>query len=100
MHLNISSLLYHFDELSEFLNDLTIKFKIIGITESRLKSQKSPLIDINLPNYNIEHMSTKANKVGAILYIPNELKYKVRNNLQVYKDKKLDSVYNETISES
>ena len=45
-------------------------------------------------------MSTKANKVGAILYIPNELKYKVRNNLQVYKDKKLDSIYNETISES
>ena len=43
MHLNISSLLYHFNELSELLNDLIIKFKIIGITESRLRSEKSPL---------------------------------------------------------
>ena len=42
MHLNISFLPYHFDELSELLNDLTIKFRIIGITESRLRSEKSP----------------------------------------------------------
>ena len=33
VHLNISSLPYHFNELSELLNDLTIKFKIIGITD-------------------------------------------------------------------
>ena len=56
MHLNISSLQYHFNEFSELLNDLTIKFKIIGITESRLRPEKSSLTDINLPNYNIKHM--------------------------------------------
>ena len=82
MHLNISFLPYHFDELSEFLNDLTIKFKIIGITETRLRSEKSRLTDTNLPNYNIVNMPTKANKGGALLYISNKLKYKVRNNLQ------------------
>ena len=53
MQLNISSLLYCFDELSDLLNDLTINFNIIGITESRLRSEKSPLSDINLPNYEI-----------------------------------------------
>ena len=38
MHLNISSLPYHIDELTELLNhNLTISFKIIGVTESRLK---------------------------------------------------------------
>ena len=82
MHLNISFLPYHFDELSELLNDLTIKFKIIGITETRLRSEKSRLTDTNLPNYNIVNMPTKANKGGALLYISNKLKYKVRNNLQ------------------
>ena len=51
MHLNISSLLYHFNELSELLNDLIIKFKIIGITESRLRSEKSPLSYINFTNF-------------------------------------------------
>ena len=100
MHLNISSLPYHFDELSELLNDLTIKFKIIGITESRLRPEKYPLTDINLPNYNIEHMPTKVNKDSAVLYISNELKYKVRNNLQIRKDLKLESIFIEVISKS
>ena len=71
MQLNISSLLYYFDELSDLLNDLTINFNIIGITESRLRSEKSPLSDINLPNY-----------------ISNELNYKVRNTFQIHIDKK------------
>ena len=100
MHLNISPLPYHFDELSELLNDLTIKFKTIGITESRLRPEKSPLTNINLPNYNIEHMPTKANKNGALLHISNELKYKVRNNLQIHKDKKLESIFIEVILKS
>ena len=100
MHLNISSLPYHFDELSELPNDLTIKFKIIGITESRLISEKFPLTDINLRNYEVEHMSGKANKGGALLYISNELHYKVRNNLQIHKDKKLESIFVEVISKS
>ena len=81
MDLNISSLPYDFDELSELLNDLTIKFQIVGITESRLRSEKFPLSDINLPNYETEHMPTKANKGASLLYISNELNYKVRNNL-------------------
>ena len=100
MHLNISSLPYHFDELSELLNDLTIKFKIVGITESRLRPEKYPLTDINLPNYNIEHIPTKVNKDTAVLYISNELKYKVRNNLQIHKDLKLESIFIEVISKS
>ena len=100
MHLNISSLPYHFDKLSELPNDLTIKFKIIGITESRLRSEKFPLSDINLPNYEVEHMSGKANKGGALLYMSNELHYKVRNNIQIHKDKELESIFVEVISKS
>ena len=87
MHLNISSLSYHFDELSELLSNLKIKFKTIGITESRLRSEKSPLSDINLPSYELEHKTTKANKVAALLYMSNELNYKLRSKLQIYKDK-------------
>ena len=89
MHLNISSLPYHFHEISELLNDLTIKFKILGITERRLRSGKSLLSDINLPNYKIEHIPIKADKGSALLYIFNELNYKVRNNLQIHKIKSL-----------
>ena len=51
-----------------------MKFKIIVITESRLRSEKTLLSDINLPNFETEHMPTKANKSGALLYMFNELK--------------------------
>ena len=73
MHLNISSLPYHLSELSELLNDLTTKLKILGIREGR--SEKSPITDINLLNYDIKHMPNKINKRGALPYIPNELSY-------------------------
>ena len=100
MHLNISSQPYHFDEFSRLLNDLMIKFKIIGITESRLRSEKVPITDISLPNYEIVHMPTKANKVGAVLQISNKLKCKVRSNSQIHKNKKLESIFIEVISQS
>ena len=44
MQLNISSLPYHFDELSKLIYDLATKFKIIDITESRLHCVKSDRI--------------------------------------------------------
>ena len=37
MHLNISSLQYHLDELSDLIDKSEAKFSVIGITESRLK---------------------------------------------------------------
>ena len=37
MHLNIFSLQYHLDELSDLIGKSEAKFSVIGITESRLK---------------------------------------------------------------
>ena len=45
-------------------------------------------------------MPTKAIKGDALLFISNELNYKVRNNLQIHKDKKLESIFIEAISKS
>ena len=98
MHFSISSLPYHFDKLSELLNDLTINVKIIDIRERRLRYEKSSLTYINLPNYEIEHMPTKANKGGALLYISNELIYKVWNSLQIHEDKILEFIFIAVIS--
>lgn len=40
---------------TELLNhNLNINFKIIGVTESRLRQNKALLNSIDLPNYNIE----------------------------------------------
>ena len=44
MHLNMSSLPYHIDEHTELLNhDLTLNFKIKGVTESRMRQNKTPI---------------------------------------------------------
>ena len=40
MHLNISSLHYHIDGLTNLLNELNTNFKVIGITESILTTKK------------------------------------------------------------
>ena len=43
LHLNISSLPYNFDQLETLLTTLKVKFDILGITESRLKTGKQPV---------------------------------------------------------
>ena len=62
-HLNIS-LPYHFQDLSDLLKSLKNSFSVTGITESRLKVNSQPLINIDLNNYNIESTSTESEKGG------------------------------------
>ena len=72
-HINISSLPYHFLELHTLLATSEIELDIIDITESRLKSNKSHLTNITLPNYNIEHCLTDGPKCGALLSIKEDI---------------------------
>ena len=96
-HLNISSLSYHFPELHTLLAASEIELDIIGITESRLKSNKSHLTNITLPNYNIEHCPTNGLNGGALLYIKEDIIYKKRNDLKILKSKMLESIFIEII---
>ena len=93
LHLNISSLSYHTDEFTNLLNEINSNFKIIGITESRLITKKEPVNSIGIPNYNIEQTPTESDKGGALLYISKEINYKTRNDIKVYNEKLLESVF-------
>ena len=46
MHVNISSLKYHLDKLSDLIDKSEAKFGVIGITESRLSKDIAPLITL------------------------------------------------------
>ena len=96
-HLNISSLPYHCSELHSLLSDCRINFDIIGITESRLKRNQKALQNIDIPNYNIEHCPTEGPNGGALIYVKNDIIYKVRNDLKIYQSEKLESVFIEII---
>ena len=65
MHLNISSSLYHLDELSDLIDKSKAKLSVIGITESRLNKDIAPLKNINLQNFNIQHTPTESEKGGS-----------------------------------
>ena len=91
LHLNISSLPYHFPELCTLLATSEIEFDIIGITESRLKSNKNHLTNITLPNYNMEHCPTDGAN-GGTLYTKEDIIYKKRNDLKILKSEVLESM--------
>ena len=90
LHLNISSLSYHCDDLSSLINNLKVKQKIFGISESRIK-KTPPLSSIDLTNYAHEQTPTESSKGGTLLHISEELNDKTRKVLQMYKAKKLES---------
>ena len=60
------------------------KPKIIGISKSGLQINKQPINNISLPNYVCEHTPTESRKGGILLYIDQNLKHKVRGNLNMY----------------
>ena len=65
IHLNISSVQAHFDELNEFLLNFSSPLSIIFISETRINVE--PLININQPGYTFIHvpLTTRTGGVGA-----------------------------------
>ena len=93
LHLNISSLSFHYEDLYNFIVDMPTKPSIFGITESRLKKDKPSLINISLPGYNIEHTDTESANGGTLLYISKSLNYINRQDLNLYKTKELEHYF-------
>ena len=77
LHLNISSLPYYLEEFDVLFNSLQTKFIVIGTTESRLKLNVQPLVNINLKNCNNEKTNTESEKGGTLLYISYDKNHRV-----------------------
>ena len=97
IHLNISSLPLHINELKLFLNFFKCKFDIISISESRITKSNTLTTNIDIPGYNIEHTPTESKAGGCLLYISDKIPYKLRNDLNVYCPKQLESVFIELL---
>ena len=98
-YLNIT-LQYHFDELQTFLSKCRIDFQILGITESRLKTDILIATNVQLPGFNVEHMPTKSSRGGALLYIRETINYKLRPDLNMDKEKELKSIFIEILQKT
>ena len=94
-HLNIASLKKNKDELETVLNLVDLKFDVVGITETKLKSNIDPTFDININGYKSYSTPSEANKGGALLYIADQFNVKPLTNLNkiMYKSNQLESVF-------
>ena len=94
-HLNIASLCKHKEELETTLNLINLKFDVLGITETKIRENRDPLIDINMTGYKTYSTRTEAAKGGALLYVGEHLNskpYKILDKI-MYKPKQLESVF-------
>ena len=78
-HLNINSLSKHFDNLNLLLDSLNHRFKIIGISETRINEVTS--INLDLPGYSSLFTNSDAACGGTCLYICDSLTFKSRDDL-------------------
>ena len=60
LHLNISSLLYNYEQLHTVLVDIDINFGITGFRETRLRTGQKALNNIDIEKHAIEHTMADA----------------------------------------
>ena len=97
MNLNIRSIANKFDTFKNLLNSLNHVFSIISLTETWLNDQNSE--NFNLSNYNFV-CSNRANRKGGRVgfYVSNNLNYKLRTDLNIYREGIVESILIEIIS--
>ena len=97
IHLSISSLPLHINELKLFLGFFQCKCDLISLSESRIIKSNTLKTSIDIPGYNIEHNPTESKAGGCLLYISDKIPHKLRNDLNVYCPKQLESVFIELL---
>ncbi|XP_065642635.1 uncharacterized protein LOC136074258 [Hydra vulgaris] len=71
IHLNIASLSKHSDDLEQLLESANLEFNVIGLTETRLINNKTPVTNISLKDLNI-YKSKELESVFVEIIIPKK----------------------------
>ena len=90
----IASLVKNKEELETILSMMELKFDVIGITETKLKTANPPM-DININGYNCYSTPTEADEGGSLLYTKEDCNVKPLPRLDriMCKPKHLESVF-------
>lgn len=103
LHLNIHSITKHIETLQTLLLTLESKdfeFDIIAISESKIKLNSLPIVNVCIDNYH-EPLScpSEANKGGVLLYVNKKIhNFKPRPDLCIYESKFIESSFIEIIN--
>ena len=82
-----------FDNLEYLIKTTNQTYDVIAISESRIKSNMDITTNINMPNYSIEYTLTQNHAAGTLLYISNNIAYKPRKVLNIYKTHEFESTF-------
>ena len=99
IHLNISSVALHIEKHKLILNSLNLNYliktksDIIRIFGSRIIKNNSLTTSIKIPGYNFKHILTESKAGGSLMYISDQISYKLRNDLNIYCSKQLESAF-------
>ena len=97
LHTNISSLSYNIDDLASFVLNSRKRPITIWISECRIRANQQSQSKIYLQNYTYELTSTESSKGGTLIYIDQNVKYKIREDLKLCKSKEIESTVIEII---
>ena len=78
--------------MGNLFGQLPSNFQILGVTESGLKDASPSTASIILPRFTYKRMPTKSANGGTLLHIKNDINYKLRPDLNISKDKQLESI--------
>lgn len=83
IHCNIRSLSANYDKLESMLVELYHPFSIIGLTETKIKTNQdnTSVLNIIMPGYHFESQPTLSNAGGVGFYISNNYKYRILSEM-------------------
>ena len=95
LHANLASLSAHQEELSILLSLLNYNFKVIAISETRIKEAFGPTGNVDLNNYFFVDTKTKTNAGGVGFYIHNSLQsdVKIRHDLCFQSANEVEAIF-------
>ena len=81
LHCNIRSLNANFDNFSEMLHQLNHEFSIIGLTETKIRTDSFYTLNIDLTGYKLLSQPSLSNAGGVGLYINENLSFHLRSDI-------------------
>ena len=81
LHWNIRSLSSNIDHLRQLLFELNHSFSLIGISETKLISNRESIININIDGYYFISQPSLSNAGGVGLYVKQNMSYTKLENL-------------------
>ena len=97
-HNNACFLNKNFEHIEYLLKSTNINYNIIARSETRIIKNSEITKNIILKNYNFQYAPTESTADGTMLYIANQLAYRPRSDLKIYKTNELESTFIELIN--